>query len=201
LGHINPTIFARGYAAALILSAITPGIAHAVDVTVGAAVNMRAVISATKGQDMNFGNIDYDPNHTGTIELGTNGALQLASGSSGISLNGGAPSAGDLTISGDGQSTIQISCENGGVLGAGGGHALPLQNVEFAVDTGRAYGAGTPCSGLASSSTTIDLASNIAPKILFGGALNVSGNAITYSGNYSTTNAGGDPVTVRVVYQ
>jgi len=150
---------------------------------------------------MNFGDVDYDTIHSGAIELGTNGTVQLASGSAGINLNGGAPSAGDLTISGDGQSTIQISCESAGVLGASGGHALTLQNVEFAIDTGRTYGAGTSCSGLASPGASIDLASNTSPQIFFGGALDVSGNAISHSGNYSTTNAGGDPVTVRVVYQ
>lgn len=175
--------------------------AYALDTNVGAAVKMRQVISATKGQDLNFGQVDYEPSHSGAIQLGTDGNIQLGSGTFGISLNGGTPTAGDITLSGDGQSTIEISCENNGVLTAGGANTLNLQNVEFAVDAGQAFGSGTQCAGLAAPAAAIDLASNNTPKILIGGALNVASNAITSSNTYSTTNAGGDPVTMRVVYQ
>lgn len=175
--------------------------AYALDINVGAAVTMRQVISATKGQDLNFGQVGYEASHGGEIQLGTDGNIQLSGGTFGIDLNGGAPTAGDITLSGDGQSTIEISCENSGVLAAGGSNTLNLQNVELAVDSGQAFGSGTQCTGLASPITAIDLASNNAPTILIGGALNVASNAITSTNTYSTANAGGDPVIMRIVYQ
>lgn len=175
--------------------------AYAVDVTVGAAVNMRAVISAAVGQEMSFGNIDFEPVHTGEIQLGTDGVVQLSGSTSGISLNGGSPSAGDLVVAGDGQSIIEISCESNGVLSSTSANSLNLQNVQFSIDTGQAFGSATHCAGLGTSVASVDLTGNGAPKLLFGGALDVSGNAISVSEAHSTANAGGDPVTVRVVYQ
>ena len=183
------------------MSFVGAGVAHAIDVQVNASVNMKAVISATAGQDMNFGNVNFEPNHSGEIRLATNGSVQLGGGASGLTLDGGSPTAGDVTISGDGQSNIEISCESNGVLGSNGSGTLNLQDVQFSVDSGRSYGAATNCSGLSSPAAVLDLASNNAPKLFFGGALNVSGNAISASDQYSTANAGGDPVTVRVVYQ
>ena len=197
---LNVKVVAYGIAINIMLSSFLVS-ANAADIWIDGGIVTRAVVSATKGQDMDFGYVDYDPIHAGQIQLGTDGSVQLGGGASGVSLNGGTPTAGDITLSGDGQSTIQISCESSGVLGAGGVSTLNLQNVEFAIDTGQVYGSGTPCAGLSSSSATIDLASNNAPQIFFGGALDLSGNAITRSDHYSTANAGGDPVTVRIVYQ
>jgi len=39
------------------------------------------------------------------------------------------------------------------------------------------------------------------PTITMGGEIDVTGNAIASSDTYSTTNGGGDPVTLQVVYQ
>lgn len=150
---------------------------------------------------MNFGAVDFDPIHTGSIQLGTNGSVTLGGGASGLNLNGGTPTAGDVTIGGDGQSMIEISCENTGILGGAGASTLNLSNVQFSIDVGQSFGGATSCAGLGNSPATIDLSVNAAPQILFGAALDVSGSAISTSGSYSTAAAGGDPVTMRVVYQ
>ncbi len=39
------------------------------------------------------------------------------------------------------------------------------------------------------------------PTVLIGGTIDVTGNAIAVSATYDTASAGGDPMTLRVVYQ
>jgi len=173
---------------------------YAMDTDVDASVQMRAAITLSKTKDMDFGIIDYNPSHSGLIQLATNDTVTL-SGASGLVLGGGTPAAGDITIGGDGQSIVEISCETSGTLSDGTANNLNLQSIEYAIDTGVAFGAGTACAGLGTSPFLVDLVSNPAPRILLGGEIDVSGDAIAVSSLYSTTNAGGDPVTVQVVYQ
>ena len=190
----------------LLLTAITLGIAFgapsakAADIDVDATLNTVAAISLTKNTDMAFGDVEYATTHAGDIQLGTDGTVVLT-GTTGLTLGVAATTAGDVDISGDGASIIEISCETGGTLADAAANTLTLSAVEFTTGAGGAPGTGTACAGLGTTPATVDLAVTATPKVLMGGTINVNGNAIATSDTYSTTNAGGDPVTLRVVYQ
>lgn len=62
----------------------------AADTHIHASVTFKKALSASVGNDMDFGIITYELNHGGTVTLGTNGAVQLENGSNGLSLSGGA---------------------------------------------------------------------------------------------------------------
>ena len=174
------------------------GTAQATDVDVDASITTRAAISLTKNTDMAFGNVDYAATHGGSIQLGTDGSVGL-SGATGLTLSGGTTTAGDIDVSGDGASVVEISCETGGVLAETGGNTLTLSAVEYTTGAGTTPGGATACAGLGTTPSTVDLSSTV----LMGGTIDVTGNAIAASGTYTTTDTGngGDPVTLRVVYQ
>lgn len=194
----NKKILTVGIAAGLMFGAAQN--VMAADVDVDASIITRAAISLTKNTDMDFGAVDYDAAHGGSIQLGTDGTVILT-GATGLTLGAAGTTPGDVDVSGDGASTIEISCDTGGTLTDGGANTLTLSSVEFTTAAGGAPGTGTSCAGLGTTPGTVDLAVTATPTILMGGTLDVTGNAIAAAATYSTASAGGDPVTLRVVYQ
>ena len=150
---------------------------------------------------MDFGLVDFGATHDGYVRLGTNGSITLSAGASGLDLDGTA-AAGEISVSGDDQSTVSISCNSSGSLSDGEGNTLSLMNVEYAIDSGVAFGDGIPCAGLGNSETSVNLAAIPNPNLLFGGELDLSDSAISESGAYDAAPVmGGTGVTVRIVYQ
>ena len=184
------------------LAVIQPYAAFATDMDIDAVIQTRAAITLSKISDMNFGIVEYDTAHSGQIQLATDNGVSLSGSSSGLTLPGGiTSSAAKVDVSGDSQSTVEISCDSAGTLSDGDAHTLALQNVELAIDSGTSYGSGTPCAGVGVTSAAVDLATNPSPTILLGGAVDAGPNSITVSSAFSTANAGGNPVKLRVVYQ
>lgn len=171
--------------------------AFAIDVDIHASIITRKAISVSVKSEMNFGEVTFEESNSGLIQLGTNGAVSLAGGN-GLEL-GGAATAGKLAISGDSNSDVEISCENGGTLSDGGAGTLVLKNVEIAMNTGTGPGMAASCNGLGNTTLTHNLGG--ADDLLIGGALDISQSQITTEGAHTTLAAGGDPVTIRVVYQ
>jgi len=194
----NKKLLSLGLVAGLLVG--TAQVATAADIDVDASIQTQAALSLTKNTDMDFGLVEFDALHSGDIQLGTDGTVVLT-GATGLTLGAVATTAGDVDVSGDAASVVEISCETGGSLTDGGANTLTLSDVEIAIDTGAAAGAGTACAGLATASTTVDLAVTATPKILMGGTLDVTADAIDGSFTYDTAAVGGDPVTLRVVYQ
>lgn len=195
---LNKKILALGLSAGLLISS-----AHSVmaaDVDIDASIITKAAISLTKNTDMDFGDIEYDAVHSGSIQLGTDGTVILT-GTAGLTLGAAGTTAGDVDISGDGANVIEISCETGGTLTDGGANTLTLSAVEFTTGAGGVPGTGTACAGLGTTPGTVDLAVTAAPTVLMGGTLNTTADAIDVDATYDTASAGGDPVTLRVVYQ
>jgi len=195
---LNKKILTLGVAAGLMFAAANT--AKAADVDVDASIITKAAISLTKNADMDFGDVEFDATHGGTIELGTDGTVDV-SGATGITAGAAATAAGDVSVSGDGASVIEISCDTGGTLTDGGANSLTLSAVEFTTGAGGAPGTGTACAGLGTTPGTVDLSVTASPTILMGGTIDVTGDAIAASATYDTASAGGDPVTLRVVYQ
>jgi hypothetical protein len=175
--------------------------AEAIDVDIGATLQARAALAVNSRSDMDFGRVDFAGTHHGYVQLGSDGTIELSESSSGLTLDG-TTAAGEVRLSGDALSVIQISCETSGTLGDGEGNVLTLMNVEYAVGTGVAFGSGTSCAGLGTSPTLVNLADTPNPRILFGGELDLSDSAITESGSYDAAPAmGGSGYSVRIIYQ
>ena len=184
----------------LFFTAFLPSRAEAVEALIEASIRTRAAIAATNGQDIYFGNIHYDNQHEGVLELGTDSIVRLSENAKGIKITGG-PTAGKLVFSGDGQSTVDISCTRNAVVRAKNKQALKLKNVKLSVNKGTSWRSAIPCSGLKKPSMSLDLGADPEPGLLFGGAVDVSGSRIKAKHSYSAANPGGHPVAVRIVYQ
>ena len=194
----NKKLLALSVAAGLLIGSAQA--VNAADVDVDASIITKAAIALTKNTDMDFGDVEYAAVHSGSIQLGPDGNVILT-GATGLTLGAAATTAGDVDVSGDGNSIIEISCETGGTLTEGGANTLTLSAVEFTTGAGGAPGTGTACAGLGTSPGTVDLSVTATPTILMGGTLDVTADPIDVSATYDTAAAGGDPVTLRVVYQ
>lgn len=195
--HKKKQLFLSALVSAL---CITPLTSKADTVNVEATLEARASLSVTKNNDMSFGTINYDAEHAGIIQLATDGSVSLAE-ASGLSISGGTPSAGDVTVVGDNQSVVEISCEASGALSDGGAVTLPLRNSEFTLNTGTTFGDGTACTGLGAASSIHDFSQTPSAKILMGAEIEIAQNAITGPSVFSTSNGGGDPITLEIIYQ
>jgi hypothetical protein len=160
----------------------------------------KAQLVLNKSNDMSFGTLEFDASHSGTIQLGTNGAITVV-GASGIAHNGSG-TAGRVTITGTPLDVVELKCTNSGKLTASGGPGIDLTNVEIAIDNGAAFGSALACQGTKKNSpvvTTIDLATNNSPVVLMGGALSLPNNGLS-SETYDTL-GNGKAITLTVVFQ
>ena len=102
--------------------------------------------------------------------------------------------AGSVDITGTVGQTVEVSCEASGVV-SDGTNTFDLQNV--IINLG---GSNVPCAGLgAAPQVTYPMAAS--NQLKMGADLVVGAAGVLASGIYNTSNAGGDPITVRVVYQ
>lgn len=180
----------------LILSLTLPDATKAEEFDIGASAAFHAAISFGDTTDINFANISYTDSASGTISLGTDNALLFTDGYSGGSIG----NAGSAVIDGDTGESIDIYCDMGGAL-SDGTQTIPLQGVEVAIQTGVPFGSGAGCQGMGSPATshTIDGIPD-ANKLLIGAQIDGS-TTPNVPGIYSTGNSGGDPITIRVLYQ
>ncbi len=193
----NKKIIALSVTAGCLLGGIQT--ASALDQDIQASIITKAAIAFSNVVDMDFALVEFAAVHSGDIQLGTNGTVVL-SGTVGLTASG-VGAAGSVDISGDGASTIDITCETGGTLTDAGVNSLLLSATEITAGVGGAPGTGTACGGLGIGPISVDLSVTANPTVLMGGTINVDGNAIATSDTYSTALAGGNPVTLRVVYQ
>ena len=159
-----------------------------------------AQIVLNKSSNMFFGTIGYDTPHSGTITLGTNGNVSIIGGT-GLAYNSGAH-AGSVMVVGTPMDVVEIKCETSGKMRLGNSN-LNVTNIEVAVNSGVAFGAGQRCRGVKrrdTPATTIDLAGTPLPNILMGGEVFVGANSLL-SGTYNTTSGGGQAIQLTVIYQ
>lgn len=160
-----------------------------------------AQITVNSSADMDFGTVEYSSIHSGTVRLGTNGSTSIT-GAGLVYVQGG--SAGNVSISAGNSGILEIKCETSGTLPPlGGGSSITLANTEISVNTGTNFGSGQECNGIGagdSPAATVDLSSSPDPNIFVGGEIIIPSNALT-STNYSSNNAGGSPITLRITFQ
>lgn len=157
-----------------------------------------AQISLGVSSSMSFGQIDYDASPTGHLELGTDG--NVSAFGSGIAV-GGFPNAGTVSVTGN-TGTIDIRCASVVTLADNNSNSYDITDIEIAVNTGLPFGSAEACQGAGSGdpvALSLDLFINPNPTLFFGGRVSID-NTVT-SGQFSTLNTGGTPLTLRVVFQ
>lgn len=190
-----------------VVSAIS-SVSFATDVTVNVAATLRQGVVLTKNTDIDFtpssGHVDFYPS------VGTSDNVTL--GSDGNIANSGANfvdtqstgTVGDIDITGVTGDSVTVACSTGATLAETGGKTLTFDNMQFAMNTGVAYGTSTGaglymCAGTGTSSLTYTLTGS-SDKVLMGGRLNGKAIANLATGAYSTATSGGTAATLRVLY-
>ena len=184
----------RSFFTVTIISAILAAgtSAYAVEQDIGASVQFRQALALSNVQDMEYGIIEYTATAAANnIDLGSDGSLTMSDSAEYSA--GSTGTAGALTISGTTGQTVEISCETTGAV-SDGTNSLALTNTVFSMG-----GSDTNCAGLGTSPLAHVLTGS--DNLTMGARLEVSGSGIAAPGVYNTSNAGGDAITVRVVYQ
>ncbi|PIR34046.1 MAG: hypothetical protein COV36_01545 [Alphaproteobacteria bacterium CG11_big_fil_rev_8_21_14_0_20_44_7] len=166
--------------------------ASAVDQDIDASAEFRAALALSNAVDMDFGVIDYSGTSAGTVVL--DAADASLTGDANYVPASSTGTLGAVDIDGETGATIEISCESTGTL-SDGTNTLGLINTEV-----RIGGTDRACAGLGTSPSTFDLSAGT-DTLEVGATINILAGGIQAAGVYNTTNASGDPITVRVVYQ
>jgi hypothetical protein len=134
------------------------------------------------------------PGASDWVRLATDDSLDY----DGVFIGPATGQAGEVTIVGDDESVVYVSCADTAIMrNAGGGNVTV--NMQFKMNTGGNWAAGTDCAGVTDTSFEYTLNDSVTTDtILLGGEI-VGNNTIT-SDPYSTANAG-TPAVLRVVYK
>lgn len=176
---------------------------NAAEVNVGATMSASATVTVTKNADIDFGGLDFDATHVGTVELGPDGNVALGGGSAGLALSG-SPNAAEIAVTSV-LGTIEITCETTGVIGDGAVD-LNITPVVWDVSSAATYAtAANTCGGLGVGAVAIDTSVTNNPTAYIGGLLTIGNNVLNGATGgatpFNTTTGGGDPITFRFVYQ
>lgn len=181
------------------ITALALGFAHsalAAQQNIGATLDARPALSISDSEDMNFGIVEFAATHSGDIRLGTNGTVTLNNGVGLVAY--GTTQAGSITISSNGTTGMEVSCETSGTISDGVGNNLALSSIQVSAAVGgAAFGAATACAGI--GTTPLGLANTVTTVYIGGAIAGLNNNLVDTT--YNTSNVGGDPVTVQVVYQ
>lgn len=135
------------------------------------------------------------PGGTDWVRLATNDALTY----NGVFQGPSTGQAGEVTITSDDESVVYISCDDQADMRNAGGDSV-LVNMQFKMNTGGNWAAGTDCNGVASTDNEYTLNNSVtADTVLLGGQ--IIGNATITSDPYSTATGSGVPANLRVVYK
>lgn len=175
--------------------------ANATELEINATAQGRAAIELTEAAIMSFGTIDYLAANSGTVTLGTN---DVVAGGTGVTFDTTplAPGAGEITVSGDGASDVDIACDATATMGDGAGNTLNIVDIEVIAGAdntiGVATGAAEACVDSTTTSETMDLATD--DTILVGASLDLTAAPLDTDGVYAT-GTGGTTITLAVTYQ
>lgn len=163
-----------------------------------------AQITFAINADLSFGLIEYSTTHSGQVRIGTNGNVTLT-GSGLMYVSGAFPANVRITAI-PASGILDIKCRaNGSLRGNSTGSALTMNRLQISIDTGVNYDAANLCAGIAGGNpvaVSVDLAVSPTPIVLIGGRLVVGAGALNNTNtSYSSANAGGQHIRLRVVYQ
>jgi hypothetical protein len=151
--------------------------------------------------DLGFGSFDFDTSYNATIQLATNGVLNISG--SGIVSNGG-ETVGQIRITSPDTGLVDIKCTSSAVLSDPTASDLTISSIEIAVNAGVALGAGDACGGIGAGdpvAATIDMDALPDPYVYIGGQIVINGVITLPTDHTYSTNGAGTPVTISVVVQ
>ena len=161
----------------------------------------QAQIVLTKVSDMEFGVLEYDATYNGQVRLGTDGNLTTTG--TGLAISG-TGRAGQVSWTATPADVVEVKCRRNARMFTPTGERLNVNRTEASIDVGVPFGSGTRCDNLGGARTpvaVIDMAVNPNPTVFIGGRIRINAGAGLVSGTYSTTNAGGRVMRVRVIFQ
>lgn len=142
---------------------------------------------------MDFGIVRNEQSNDGKINIGTNNKLNAK----GVEVSGGTPSAAELCIGADRNSTVEISCEKFGKARNGSKKPIKLEKIEISLNEKKEFGEGTPCAGMSKRVAVIDMNEKNIQSMFVGGEITLASASI----NANTPEFQHNPVTVQVIYQ
>ncbi|PIR34048.1 MAG: hypothetical protein COV36_01555 [Alphaproteobacteria bacterium CG11_big_fil_rev_8_21_14_0_20_44_7] len=168
---------------------------HSLDTEVGASATFVKALSITGNSDMSFGVIQYTSNNAANeITLSPDGAISCTNNSDYICPPSGA--RGEVKFSGSAGFELEISCEASGAISNG---SEIFQLDAAAINIGEST---YNCLGTGSSAAQYTLTGDVESDALYlGSRLNIPETGISEGGEYASDYSGGDPITIRIVYQ
>lgn len=150
---------------------------------------------------MSMGTTEFTGSPNGTVLMATNGNMRYGNGLSGVV--DGVPGVFIVTRpQGSGAVDVDISCAATATLAHSSGATLSM-TPRISIRRGRGFNNSNShnCLGLNTVVETMTLRNNANNNDVFvGGEIFTAGAGLT-SGIYNTSNAGGVPITVRIVLQ
>ncbi|MAI08914.1 MAG: hypothetical protein CMF61_08155 [Magnetococcales bacterium] len=158
-----------------------------------------AQLSLTSPVQMNFGTIEFaDAGGQNDVFLGTNGNVTYTNNFSGSGL--GTPA--ELQILDTLGVIVQIGCDKNLTI-SNGISTVQVDRIEYVVGVGNGapFGAGNACRGTRKLDVLHILTGNLTQDtILVGGRIRTSSSSVA-SGQWSSAQPGGSPVSFRVLVQ
>lgn len=141
--------------------------------------------------------MDFDTIHglTGRANLASNGAMTYTGSMTGAGLGIG----GYVQIDGEKNCNVLISCSATATL-SNGSNTATIDNIEVSLQNAVAFGSGTACQGIGNTIITHKIHS-LADRntLFFGGSINGTATIPGSGGLFSTTNTGGNSITLQVI--
>jgi len=180
--------------------------AFAIDGDVEATAAFRIALTVTQTQVLAFNATGPRTDINGTPDISeiivrTNGA-RSSTGSFFILPGTGTATPGILRVTGSAAETVNIACDDAAILSAVAGQTIILSGIEINT-TG---GIGTAATDCDIAGLTVPVIGSVAIpaggilNINIGGRIMANSGAGVQAGTYSTGGPGGNPVTLRVLY-
>ena len=178
--------------------------AKAVDnVDVEASVETRTAINVVKNDDISFGLLDVTiATQAATIVLDP--LTDAVTGGSATVVASGTPQSGKVTVTTDGASDIDVTCDDEATLENGDGDSLTMSDVKIQATVGAtlASTACDPATPIAVSPTAADIEIGIGGTLaLAAGGNEVKAGSFLTTDKYDTATGAGVPVNIEAVYQ
>lgn len=157
----------------------------------------RAVtLNLTNIVDMDFGDVEFTAGATGSVQMGTNGAVTYTGSFTGDGV--GIAGSFLLNTSAGNGTVFQIACDATAIM-RNGAASLTMNYIEYVVGTANrtSFGGGTQCGGL---SITVNFTRNTGAAnrtVYIGGRINIPSTPT--SGTYATSNAGGNDIAFTAI--
>lgn len=198
-------LLATAVSAVLVSGALINQARAADNADVDASVETRTAIAVVKDDDMEFGLLDVTiATQAATIVLSP--TADSVSGGSATVVTSGTAQSGQVTITTDGASDIDVTCDTTATLENGAGDTLTVSAITIEATAGATF-ASAACTGAAQAitPTAADVVLGVGGSLVLaaGGNEVKAGSFLGATDNYNTVGrtAAAIPVNIQAVYQ